>query len=346
MAPAGTDVAMLVGLQLVTVAVAPLNVTELPAWVAPKFVPVIVTAVPTGPEVVERLVMVGVGEEPVTVKLTPLLATPPTLTTTFPLVAPEGTEVTRLVALQLVTVATVWLKVTVLVPCVAPKFVPAIVTVDPIPPDVGVKLVIAGPDAVTVKATALLATPPTFTTTFPVVAPVGTDVERLDGLQLVTVAAVPLKVTLLVPCTVPKFVPAIVTVAPTGPLVALRPVIVGGAAVTVIVRVSGLGSVTPLLSVTVSEATNVPDWEKVTEPGLASELVPGLPLGKTHEYPEIVPLGLVPPPLNETDWPGEIVTLPDGLVMFPVGGWSFGVSESWTNCATEGTPEEFKMKRR
>ena len=52
----------------------------------------------------------------VTVKLTPLLAMPPTLTTTFPVVAPLGTFATILVALQLITVAAVWLKVTVLVP--------------------------------------------------------------------------------------------------------------------------------------------------------------------------------------------------------------------------------------
>ena len=42
-----------------------------------------------------------------TVKLTPLLATPPTVTTTFPVVAPAGTGATMLVALQLVGVAAV-----------------------------------------------------------------------------------------------------------------------------------------------------------------------------------------------------------------------------------------------
>ena len=36
----------------------------------------------------------------VTVKPTPLLATPPTVTTTFPLVAPLGTGTVMLVALQ------------------------------------------------------------------------------------------------------------------------------------------------------------------------------------------------------------------------------------------------------
>jgi len=55
-------------------------------------------------------------DTPVTVKTTPLLATPPTFTTTFPLVAPVGTVTPMLVALQLVTGAAVPLNVTVLLP--------------------------------------------------------------------------------------------------------------------------------------------------------------------------------------------------------------------------------------
>jgi hypothetical protein len=69
----------------------------------------------------------------------------------------------------------------------------------------------------TVKFTPLVATPPTVTSTLPVVAPVGTDVAMLVALQVVTVAAVPLNVTVLVPCEDPKFVPVIVTGVPTGP---------------------------------------------------------------------------------------------------------------------------------
>ncbi len=97
---------------------------------------------PAGPDVGDRLVMLGAGI--VTVKLTPLLAWPPTVTTTFPVVAPVGTGATILVALQLVGVAAVPLKLTVLVPCVAPKFVPMIVTVVPGGPDAGDSLVIIG----------------------------------------------------------------------------------------------------------------------------------------------------------------------------------------------------------
>jgi len=58
-APAGTGTTMLVALQLVGVAVVPLNFTVLPPSVVPKLVPVIVTAVPTGPELGLKLEMLG-----------------------------------------------------------------------------------------------------------------------------------------------------------------------------------------------------------------------------------------------------------------------------------------------
>ena len=71
----------------------------------------------------------------VTVNVTPLLVMPPTVTTTLPVVAPEGTGTTMLVALQLVGVAAMPLNVTVLDPCEAPKFVPVMVTDVPTGPD-------------------------------------------------------------------------------------------------------------------------------------------------------------------------------------------------------------------
>ena len=107
-------------------------------------------AEPTANVVLLALVMVG-AVEPVplpTVKFTPLLATPPTVTTTLPVVAPAGTDVAMLVALQVVTVAAVPLNVTVLVPCEDPKFVPVIVTGVPAGPEVVDRLVIAGPPKV------------------------------------------------------------------------------------------------------------------------------------------------------------------------------------------------------
>lgn len=162
---------------------------------APKFVPVIVIALPTGPDVGEILVMLG---EPVTVKVMPLLATPETVTTTGPVVAPLGTGAAMLVALQLVGVAVVPLKFTVLEPCVEPKFTPVIVTEVPTEPDAGERLVTLGA-AVTVKLTPLLETPETVTATFPVVAPFGTGVTILVDVQLVGAADMPLNVTVLVP---------------------------------------------------------------------------------------------------------------------------------------------------
>src|SRR5579871_5240704 len=58
-APVGTGATMLVALQLVGVAAVPLNFTVLVPCDAPKLVPVIVTEVPTAPEVGLRVVMVG-----------------------------------------------------------------------------------------------------------------------------------------------------------------------------------------------------------------------------------------------------------------------------------------------
>jgi len=92
----------------------------------------------------------------VTVKLTPLLAMPLTVTLTLPVVAPLGTGAAILVLLQLVGLPAVPLNVTVLVPCVAPKFVPVTVTAVLMGPNVGLRLEMLGV-GITVKATPLLA---------------------------------------------------------------------------------------------------------------------------------------------------------------------------------------------
>jgi hypothetical protein len=72
-----------------------------------------------------------------TVKLTPLLAIPSTVTTTPPEVAPKGTFATIVVSLQLETEAAVPLNVTVLEPWLAPTFDPEIVTEVPTVPEDG-----------------------------------------------------------------------------------------------------------------------------------------------------------------------------------------------------------------
>ena len=77
---------------------------------------------------------------------------------------------------------------------------------------------------VTAKGTPLLATLATVTTTLPLVAALGTVATMEDALQVVTLAAVPLKVT--APAE-PKLEPEIVTDAPTIPEAGDKPVIAG-----------------------------------------------------------------------------------------------------------------------
>lgn len=238
-APLGTDVEMLALLQLVTVAAAPLNVTVLLPCELPKFVPLMITEVPIGPELGDRPLLAGV-----TVKFTPLLAFPAAVRTTLPEVAPAGTVTETLVLLQLVAVAAVPLNVTVLLPCELPKFVPFITTAVPTAPETGNKLLIAG---VAVKLTPWLALPPTVTTTFPVLAPFGTGTEMLVSLQFVAVAAVPLNVIVLLPGELPKPVPLIVIEAPTGADAGDKPVIAG---ITV--------KLTPLLALPPAVTTTFP----------------------------------------------------------------------------------------
>jgi len=116
---------------------------------------VIVTPVPTGPEVGLKLVMLGGG---VTVNTMPSLATPPTVTTRFPVVAPAGTCAEMLTELHgTVKPAEVPLKVTVLVPWDAPKFAPEIKISAPTAPEDGFRFVILGGGGVTENVTPLLA---------------------------------------------------------------------------------------------------------------------------------------------------------------------------------------------
>lgn len=140
------------------------------------------------------------------------------------MVAPTGTTVVMELALHELTLAVVPLKVTDDVLCAEPKPVPEIVTELPINPDPGVRLLILG---TTVKATELLASPPTIRTTLPVVAALGTETVMLVLLQLLTVAAVPLKSTVLEPWAGPKPAPVMVTDVPTMPELGLRLVMLG-----------------------------------------------------------------------------------------------------------------------
>ena len=100
---------------------------------------------------------------------------------------------------QLVGVAVVPLNFTVLEPCDEPKLVPEIITDIPTAAEVGETLEMVGVGK-TVKLFPLLANPATVTTTFPVVAPLGTGVWICVFVQLVGVAPTLLNVTVLLPC--------------------------------------------------------------------------------------------------------------------------------------------------
>src|SRR5207244_1266132 len=106
--------------------------------------PAMVTDAPTAPELGDRLLMLGTAS---TVNDTPALATPLTVTTTLPVVAPAGTGATIEVALQLVRLALVALKQTALAPWVEPKLVPVILTDAATAPELGDNAVIRGGDA-------------------------------------------------------------------------------------------------------------------------------------------------------------------------------------------------------
>jgi hypothetical protein len=200
-------------------AVTLLNLTP----VAPvKLVPVIVTVVPTCPEVGENEVIVGTAT---TVKLVELVAVPFRLVTEMgPEVAPGGTVAVICVDEFTVKDAEVLLNLT---PVTLVKFVPTITTEVPTGPLPGEKEEIVGaPATVTVKFAELVAVPLGLVTEIgPVKAPEGTmAVIWVDVSAVKVVADVVLNLTSLTPM---KFVPVIVTEVATGPLVGENEVIVG-----------------------------------------------------------------------------------------------------------------------
>jgi hypothetical protein len=159
-APLGTGATILVELQLVGVASTPLKLTVLDPCAAPNNPPVIVTGVPTGPEVGDRPVIFGE-------RLATLLSRPFTVTTKSP--GPEGAGTAILLLLQLVGVSAVPLTRMVLELCVAPNPPPVTVSVVEVSDQLSIRSA-----CVTTKLMPLLATPFTATTTSPVVAPLGT----------------------------------------------------------------------------------------------------------------------------------------------------------------------------
>lgn len=153
--PDGTTAVMLLAPQLEMVAVVPLNFTPPLPCDGPKFEPAITIEDPTAPVFGVRLLMLGA---PVTVKVTPLLAVPLTVTTTFPVVAPLGAVAVMLVELKLVIVPVVPLKVTVAFDLFVPKLLPAMTTEEPTAPVFGVRLLIVGDAANAEVVTAIINT--------------------------------------------------------------------------------------------------------------------------------------------------------------------------------------------
>ena len=228
--PVGTTAVMLLVVQLVIdVAAIPLNFTALPVPCALKFAPAMTTEEPTAPVVGAIEVMLGAD---VTVNVGPAgLETPPAaVTVTAPVTAPDGTTAVMLLVVQLVIdVVGVLPNFTALpVPWVL-KFVPAMVTDEPIAPVFGVNEVTLGADATVNVGPVVLVWPPTVTATSPVVAPVGTVAVMLVALQFVIAVACVLPNLTVLPetCDDRKLVPAITTEDPTAPVFGVRLVTVG-----------------------------------------------------------------------------------------------------------------------
>lgn len=110
------------------------------------------------------------------------------------------------------------------------------------------------PAVATVKLPDDVAVPPAVVTVMvPVVAPVGTVTVRDVVVAADTVAVVPLNLTVLFAAVVSKFVPEMVTVAPTAPLVGLKDVIVGAA-----------GATTPAVGVALTSADSIDSLVELT----------------------------------------------------------------------------------
>jgi hypothetical protein len=200
-----------------------LNVTA----VAPvKFVPVIVTDVPTGPNVGVNDVIVGGG----TVKLVRLDPVPPGAVTLIgPVVAVAGTVAVICVAEFTVNVvAATLLNVTAVAPV---KFVPVITTDVPASPDVGVNDVIVGQVVLATVKVPKESVPSAFvTSTGPVVVPVPTTAVIEVPESILNEAALVLLNSTSVTLGLLKLVPVMVTTHPTGPEVGKIDAMVGAAA--------------------------------------------------------------------------------------------------------------------
>jgi hypothetical protein len=178
-----------------------------------------------------------------------------------------------------------------------------IVTEVPTGPIAGVKPEMVGLGTATVNVPLLVAAcAPTVTLILPVVAPLGTVATIWVVLAELTDPAVPLNFTTSFAAVALKFVPVIVTVAPTFPLVGVKLVIVGAGTVTlklVLLVVVWLATVTLIAPVVAPAGTATTSCVAVAE-----DTVAAVPLNMTTSLVFVV-LKLVP--LIVTDVP----TAPD-----------------------------------
>ena len=221
LAVAGTTAVICVSESTLKLAAA--MVLNLTAVAPVKLAPVIMTDVPTGPEVGEKLSILGI-----TLKMAVLVAVPPAVVTLIvPVVAPLGTVVLIEVAERTVKIAAVPLKLTAVAPV---KLEPDMVMIVPTLPAVGEKVVIlgAGVETTTVNTAELVAVPfGVVTLIAPVVAPAGTvAVICVSETTVKEVAAVPLKLTEVAPV---KLEPVMLMLEPIAPEIGENPVMLGPA---------------------------------------------------------------------------------------------------------------------
>ena len=219
-APAGTMAVIRSSFTKLKLADVPLNRT----LVAPvKWLPLMVTDVPTAPLDGEKLLIVG-ADPLVTVKFDALVAVPDgVVTVILPVVAPLGTLAVIRPSFATLKLADVPLNRTLVAPV---KWLPLMVTDVPTTPLDGEKLLIVGADPlVTVKFDALVAVPDgVVTVILPVVAPLGTLAVIRPSFATLKLADVPLNRTLVAPV---KWLPLMVTDVPTAPLDGEKLLIVG-----------------------------------------------------------------------------------------------------------------------
>ena len=206
-----------------------------------KLIPEIITVDPTAPLAGLKPVNVGLGR---TMKF-PELGTviPLTVTEIVPVVAPDGTVAVMLLADDEVTVAETPLNETL---GDTPKLEPEIITDAPAAPLEGVIPEITGVGNTENCEALIPATPLTVTDIGPDVAPEGTLTVMLVEVEAVTVAGVPLNVTVLLAGVELKLVPVIVIVVPTAPLPGLKLVMVGDGIIKLV-------ALAPIIPFTVTE---------------------------------------------------------------------------------------------